>query len=386
MPPNEKSPQEKQQLGAAQCIVDLRADSFSQPTMEMRQAMFKAVVGDDVYNEDPTVNELERKAAELTGKEAALFVASGTMANLVSIMTHCERRRCEAIVGSLSHTYLFEQCGAAQLAGIQLSPIENKPDGTFCLKRFQNMIRGRDFHEAITTMAIVENTHNMCSGAVMPLEWLDEFTRICQEKNLKSHMDGARLFNAAAALGVPVARICRDFDSVAICLSKSLCAPVGSLVAGTKEFIDRARCVRKVLGGGMRQAGFMAAAGIVALDTIVPRLADDHRRMRRIAEAIDNLHSPYVKVDLATVQTNLCILHMGDVDRYPGEWLRDRLARVEPDELNDGIVDANGRPIIVRALTKHSSFLRFVTYHDVDDEQTEDAIKKIVYCIRKMKV
>lgn len=367
-----------------QRIVDLRSDTLSLPTSEMRQAMFDAEVGDDVYVEDPTVVELEHKLAKLTGKEAGLFVPSGTMANLIALMVHCNRRGCDVVVGHQSHVYLFEQGGAAQLAGVQLSPISNKSDGTFCLTEFAESFRGSDLHEVITTMAIVENTHNMCGGQVIPLDWLDQFTQICRDNNIVSHMDGARVFNAAEQLGVPVARVVRDFASVSICLSKSLCAPVGSVLVGSKAFIVAARRVRKVLGGGMRQVGVLAAAGIVAVDTVVPLLRDDHRRMKRIAEAIADLKSPLVVLDVNAVQTNICIMRMGDAERFPAAWLQQRLQRVEEHEVADGIVDANGLPIVLKTSSRNKHFLRIVNYHGITDEQVDLAIKKIVYCIKNM--
>lgn len=371
--------------GAAnQCVVDLRSDTLSHPTAEMRKAMYDAEVGDDVFVEDPTVIELERKCAELFGKEAGLFVPSGTMGNLIAIMVHCHRRGVEAIVGHLSHVYLFEQGGASQLAGVQISPIQNNVDGTFDLIEFQDQFRGGDLHEVTTTMAVVENTHNMCGGKVIPLEWLDEFTSICRQNNIIAHMDGARVFNAATHLGVPVSRIVRDFDSVSICLSKGLCAPVGSILIGTKAFITAARRTRKALGGGMRQVGVLAAAGIVALDTIVPRLGDDHCRLKRIASAVHNLNSPWVQLELDTVNTNICIMTMVDSKLYPADWLQKRLLTVEDGEVADGIVDNDGRPIILKISSRNKNFARIVMYNDIDDEQVDLAIKKIVYCIKKM--
>lgn len=373
-----------QQQKDAKRIVDLRSDTLSLPTAEMRQAMFDAELGDDVYVEDPTVIALERKCAELTGKEAGLFVPSGTMGNLIALMVHCSRRGSEVVVGHLSHVYLFEQGGASQLAGVQLSPIENKPDGTFCLTEFQECFRGSDLHEVITTMAVVENTHNMCGGKVIPLKWLDEFTRICRANNITPHMDGARVFNAAAQLGVPVARVVRDFASVSICLSKSLCAPVGSVLVGSKTFVAQARRTRKVLGGAMRQVGVLAAAGIVALDTIVPKLSEDHRRMKRIAQAISALQSPLVQLDVATVETNICIMRMGDAERFPADWLHQRLLQVDEQEVADEIVDKDGHPIIVKTSTRNKHFLRIVMYHGISDEQADLAIKKLSYCIKNM--
>jgi len=363
--------------------VDLRSDTVSHPTAEMRKAMCEAVVGDDVYNEDPTVFELECKTAKLFDKEAALFVPTGTMGNLIALMVHCGRRGAEAIVGHLSHVYLFEQGGASQVAGVQLSPIRNNPDGTFCLKKFQRYFRGVDYHEVITTMAVVENTHNMCGGKVIPLEWLDEFTRICAANQILCHMDGARIFSAATYLGVSLARIARGFDSVQFCLSKNLSAPVGSMLVGTKQFIVEARRMRKVLGGGMRQVGVLAAAGLVALDAVVPLLQDDHRRVKRIAQAIYDLASPLVQVDIASMQTNICILHMVDPEQLSASKLIQRLLIATKEEVAAGVVDNDGKPIILKICSRNESFARLVTYHGVTDEHVDLAIKKIVHCIKE---
>lgn len=367
-----------------QRIVDLRSDTISQPTAEMRQAMFEAKLGDDVYCEDPTVIELERKSAELLGKEAALFVPSGTMGNLIALMVHCGRRGTETIVGHLSHVYLFEQGGASQMAGVQLSPIHNEPDGTFSLTEFQEHFRGADLHEVVTTLAIVENTHNMCGGKVIPLEWLDEFTRICSEKNIKCHMDGARIMNASTYLGVPPSRIARNFDSVQFCLSKNLCAPVGSMLVGSKEFIAQARRTRKVLGGGMRQVGVLAAAGLLALDTVVPLLKKDHEQMKRVAQAIYDLESPWVQVDIASVQTNICILRMVDSKQYSADYLMERLLTVTDAEIAAGIVDNNGKAIVLKISSRNKNFARLVMYLGVTEELVDLAIKKITYCIKEL--
>lgn len=366
-----------------QCVVDLRSDTISLPTVEMRKAMCEAKVGDDVYGEDPTVIELERKSAELLGKEAALFVPTGTMGNLIALMVHCGRRGTEAIVGHLSHVYLFEQGGASQIAGVQISPIHNQPDGTFCLTEFQEHFRGSDYHEVITTMAMVENTHNMCGGKVIPLEWLDEFTRICAEKQILCHMDGARIFSAATHLGVSPARIARGFDSVQFCLSKNLSAPVGSMLVGSRKFITAARRTRKVLGGGMRQVGVLAAAGLVALDMVVPLLHEDHRRTKRIAKAIYDLDSPWVQVDIASVHTNICIMKMVDSNRISAEKLIARLLTVGEGEVEAGVVDNDGKPIILKIGSRNKNFARLVLYPGVTDEQVDLAIKKITYCIKE---
>lgn len=365
-------------------MIDLRSDTVSQPTAAMRSAIANAVVGDDVYGEDATISELEQKCAELFEKEAGLFVPSGTMGNLISIMVHCNRRGEEAIVGNLSHVFLYEQGSAASIGGVTLNPLKNESNGTFDLAEFESKIRGTDFHEPASRLAIVENTHNMCGGKAIPLDWLDEFVRICRQHKMATHMDGARVFHAAECLGVSVARIARDFDSLTFCLSKSLCAPVGSIIVGSKSFIAQARRVRKSLGGGMRQAGFLAAAGIVALDEIVPRLGDDHRHVKAIAKAVHEIHSPYVKVDIEEVHSNILLFQMTDPRKYPAGFLAERFKEVTEKEIADGILDAEGRGIVVKASSRDWSFMRIVLYNHINDDLTGLAIKKIEYAIREL--
>lgn len=365
-------------------IIDLRSDTVSQPTDRMRKAMAEAIVGDDVYGEDPTIIELETKCAKLFEKEAAIFVPSGTMGNLISTMVHCNHRGQEAIVGNLSHVFLYEQGGAATIAGVLLNPIQNKEDGTFCLEEMVSKFRGNDYHEPKTSLAIVENTHNMCGGKVIPLHWLDAFCSICKENNISTHMDGARVFHAAEYLKVPVARIARDFDSITFCLSKSLCAPVGSILVGTTAFIREARRIRKALGGGMRQAGILAAAGLVAIDDIVPNIGGDHIRLEKIGRAIEEIQSPYVTVDIANLQTNICIIKMTNVKKYPASILANRLVRIDENEVNNGVTDGNGNGIILKVSTRDWSFMRIVLYHHITDELVELAIKKLQYCIKEL--
>ncbi|XP_030370840.1 probable low-specificity L-threonine aldolase 2 [Scaptodrosophila lebanonensis] len=369
-------------------VVDLRSDTVSVPTPLMRERMSSAPVGDDVYGEDPTVNELERKAAQLLGKEAGLFVPSGTMGNLLAIMVHCHRRGTEAIVGDLSHTFLFEQGGAAHLAGIQLATIRNEIDGTFSLKEVQRKIRHEDCHEPITSLVVVENTHNMCGGKVLPLSWLDDLAALLRQPGIspapiRLHMDGARIFNAAAALGVSVERIARDMDSVCFCLSKGLSAPVGSMLVGSKAFISEAHRLRKALGGGMRQIGILAAAGLVALEEVVPLLGKDHERTRRLAQVVHDLQSPNVSVDLPTVQSNILLMHIKQPKLTSSEFAT-RLASVEPAELAAGVHGQSPEQgIVLKVSARDWSFSRAVFYHQVDDAQVELAIKKLCYVIKE---
>jgi len=363
-------------------VVDMRSDTLSQPTKEMRHAMATAEVGDDVFGEDPTVNELQRRFAKLFEKDAALFVPSGSMANLLSVMVHCSQRGTEAIVGDMSHIFLYEQGSAAHIGGVQLNTIPNEPDGTFCLNQFKRKIRGEDFHEPITALAAIENTHNMCGGKVIPIEFLDAFTKTCREHNIKCHMDGARIFNASDYLNVPVSRIVRDFDSIAVCLSKGLSAPVGSILLGSNSFIKQALRLRKAIGGAMRQVGILAAAGIVALDTIVPEIGVDHAKVRRIAEAIYNTKSPNITVDIENVQTNILMIQLVNEKISSSDFTK-RLSEVTEVELLNNITDKSGKGIVVQVSSRDCKFARLVIYRQITDEDVDLAIKKIEFCIEE---
>lgn len=269
-------------------IIDLRSDTVSKPTDAMRRAIAGAEVGDDVFGDDPTVNRLEAMAAETTGKEAALFVASGTMANLVAVMTHV-RPGDEILLGDQSHIFNYEVAGAARIAFAQPHALKNLPDGGLDLAEVEAAIRPPNIHTPRTTLLCIENTHNRCGGEAIPLTLMDELAALAHRHGLKVHLDGARLFNAQVALGVPAARIARDCDTVSFCLSKGLGCPVGSVLCGPAEFIQEARRNRKLLGGGMRQAGILAAAGIYALENNLERLAEDHANARRLAEGLSAL-------------------------------------------------------------------------------------------------
>ena len=283
-------------------IIDLRSDTLTQPTPAMRQAMADAEVGDDVYGEDPTIHRLEHMAARQLGKEAGLFVTSGTQGNLVSLLTHCGRGD-EAIMGDQSHTFRYEQGGCAALGGIMPHLIRNQLDGTMSLDEIRAAIRGEDIHAPCTRLVCIENTHNRCGGVPLTVEYTRQVADLAHEHGLRLHIDGARLFNAAVALGVDAQDLVHDADSVTICLSKGLGAPVGSVVCGSSEFIDGARRARKVLGGGMRQAGILAAAGIVALEQMVDRLADDHANAGALADGLAQL--PGVEVEPVPFRTNI---------------------------------------------------------------------------------
>jgi len=263
-------------------IVDLRSDTVTHPTDTMRHAMFTAAVGDDVFGEDPTVKRLETMAAQKMGKTAALFTASGTMSNLIAVLTHTQHGN-EIILGSEAHIFLNEVGGAAALGGLMMRTVTNDVDGRLPLVDIEIAVREKNIHYPETTLLCLENTQNRCGGAVLTPEYTDSVVQLAHSHDMKVHLDGARIFNAAVALGIPVVELVKEVDSVGFCLSKGLSAPVGSVLCGSKEYIERARKRRKMLGGGMRQAGVIAAAGIVALETMIERLAEDHANARKLA-------------------------------------------------------------------------------------------------------
>lgn len=280
-------------------IIDLRSDTVSQPTPSMKTAMAVAELGDDVFGEDPTVNSLEALAADLLGKEAAIYVSSGTQSNLLGLLAHCERGD-EYIVGSTAHTYKYEGGGAAVLGSIQPQPLDFQADGTLDLDAVEHAIKPDDFHFARTRLVCLENTQN---GKVLPLEYLKRARALTTSHGLGLHLDGARAFNAAVKLGVPVKTIADNFDTVSVCLSKGLGAPVGSVLCGPATLIGKARRWRKMLGGAMRQAGVIAAGGIVALKENVERLAEDHKNARHLADGLAKIGG--IESDPASVQTNM---------------------------------------------------------------------------------
>lgn len=305
--------------------VDLRSDTVTMPTPAMRQAMAQAEVGDDVYGEDPTVNRLQEIAADMLGKEAGLFVTSGTMGNLAAILAHCNRGD-EVILGTKAHTFLFEAGGISALGGVHSCQIPNQADGTLLLEDIQAAIRPDDPHDPITRLVTLENTQNRCGGVALSVDYTRRVGELAHQHGLALHLDGARLFNAAVALGVPARELAEPADSVTICLSKGLCAPVGSVLCGSDSFIRRAHRIRKQLGGGMRQAGVLAAAGIVALESMVERLAEDHARARRLAERLAQI--PGIVLDAGTPQTNMIFIGLADEVPLSAEQTAQRLAEL----------------------------------------------------------
>ena len=287
--------------------VDLRSDTVTRPTPAMRKAMAEAEVGDDVFGEDPTVNRLQEMAAKITGKEAALFVASGTMANLSCLLAHCGRGD-EMIVGDQSHIFFYEQGGSAAVGGIHPRLIPNQPDGTLAPEDIEAAIRADNVHFPRSRLIVLENTHNRCHGMPVDATYMAAIGDLVHHHNLKLHVDGARIFNAALALGVEASALLKQADSVSFCLSKGLAAPIGSLVCGSASFINRAHRARKMLGGGMRQAGVIAAAGIVALNEMIPRLAEDHANAQKLASGLAGIKGIHVESD--RVKTNIVYLQI----------------------------------------------------------------------------
>lgn len=289
--------------------VDLRSDTVTKPTPEMREAMAEAEVGDDVYRDDPTVNRLEALAAQMLGKEASLFVPSGTMGNLIALLVHCQRGD-EVIVGNQSHIYLNEAGGMAALGGIQPCPIQNQKDGTLRLEEIVASIRSEDVHHPITRLICLENTQNICGGVPLTPAYTREVGEVARRNGLLLHIDGARIFNAAVAQNVPIQDLVEPADSVMFCLSKGLAAPIGSMLVGTHKFIARARHIRKMLGGGMRQVGIVAAAGIISLEKMVNRLYDDHARAKNLADGLRQVKG--LVVDEGSPYSNMVYLNLAD--------------------------------------------------------------------------
>ncbi|MEK6667178.1 MAG: low-specificity L-threonine aldolase [candidate division NC10 bacterium] len=333
-------------------VVDLRSDTLTLPTPAMREAMAKAEVGDDVWEEDPTVQRLEALAAELTGKEAGLFVASGTMGNLVSVLSQT-RPGQEIILDLDSHIFNYEVASAAVIGGVQTRPIKTER-GFLSPAEVREAIRPANIHIPPTGLVCLENTHNRHGGTLSTPEEIRAVAEVAHAAGVPVHLDGARIFNAAVALGRPVRDFTTDVDSVTFCVSKGLAAPVGSLVCGRRDFIGRARRWRKMLGGGMRQVGVLAAAGLVALEQMVERLAEDHANAKRLGEGIARL--PGLRVDLARVQTNIVIFF---ADRSDGAAMLVR--------------ECAARKVKIHQIGPAS--IRCVTHKDVDREDIDRALQ-----------
>jgi len=290
-------------------MIDLRSDTVTLPTPAMREAMYRAELGDDVYGEDPTVNRLEEMSAERLGKEAALFVVSGTMGNLVSMLTHCGRGD-EIIMGDRAHSFVNEQGGISALGGVHVRTVPNLPNGMLDPVDVESAIRADDLHYPRTRLICLENTHNLCGGRVLSPAQMATIKEVAERHGLAVHLDGARIFNASVALGIPAKEIAAQADSVQFCFSKGLSAPVGSAICGSIDFVREARRNRKVVGGGMRQAGVIAAAAIVALEQMVDRLAEDHQNARVLAEGLDEIAG--LALDPESVESNLVFFGLAD--------------------------------------------------------------------------
>ena len=343
-------------------FVDLRSDTVTKPTPAMREAMANAELGDDVYGEDPTVNRLQEIAAEMMGKETGLFVASGTMGNLAGILAHCQRGD-EVIVGDKAHIFLYEAGGISVLGGVHSYQLTNQPDGSLALDDVAAAIRSDDSHEPVTRLICLENTHNRCGGTYQTPEYMNRVSEYAHQRGLFVHLDGARIFNSAAAQGISAKELAGPVDSVTFCLSKGLCAPVGSVLCGSKDFIRKAHRLRKMLGGGMRQAGILAAAGIVALETMTKRLLEDHIRARRLAEGLNQI--PGLVLESEYPATNMVFLSVKPEVNYEIK------AMVEKLKTNGILVDETGP----------RSF-RLVLHYWIDDggvDRTISAFKEVVH-------
>ncbi|XP_077980492.1 uncharacterized protein LOC144435752 [Glandiceps talaboti] len=354
-------------------VVDFRSDTLTVPGAEMRQAMAEAAVGDAVFGEDPTVNELERRAAEMLGKEAALYVPSGTMSNLIAVMCHCNQRGQEMLLGDKSHIFFYEQGGAAYLAGVHPRTLTNRADGTFDLDEVEDKIRQdeSDDHLPHTRLLCLENTHNKCGGRALPLSFMNEVRNLTRKYNVAVHLDGARVMNAAVALDVPATEITQYCDSISLCLSKGLGAPVGSLLASSQEVINRAKRFRKALGGGMRQVGILAAAGLMALDSGVKRLHIDHHNAKLLAQGIDGLNHPLLSVSVADTETNMVYLTVNDVTAETVVEMMNQVSESEVEVLGQGIQTK------MFPASKHS--IRMVVHQHITKEDVYLAVKKFEY-------
>ena len=335
-------------------IIDLRSDTLTNPTKAMRKAMSEAEVGDDVFSEDPTVNQLEKIAAERMGKEAAIFVPSGTMGNLISILSHCERGD-EVILGDQSHIFLNEVGGLSALGGIHPHIIKNEPDGTLDLKTIEQKIRTSDIHYPPTRLITLENTHNYCMGSPISPEYMRQVGNLAQKHNLKIHIDGARIFNAAIALKLDVKDLLCEADSVMFCLSKGLSAPVGSIVCGSKNFIHKTRKWRKMVGGGMRQSGHLAAAGIIALNNLTDRLKKDHSNAQKLAQGLARIKRIVLKPEL--IKTNIIFFSLEHSNIKPETFLEN--------------LEAQG----IKILMIHEGVFRIVLHREISETQVELVIK-----------
>jgi len=337
---------------------DFRSDTVTHPTKEMRAAMATAEVGDDVYREDPTVTRLEEKAAEMLGKEAGLLVSSGTMGNLVAVLAVCDRGD-EVIMGTDGHTFLHEAGGVSALGGVVIHTIPNQDDGSLALEDIKKAMRDPgDYHEPISKMVIIENTQNACGGKVLNVDYMNSIGKQAAELGLYYHVDGARIFNAAVALKIPAAELVKAADSITFCLSKGLCAPIGSVLCGDVQFIERSRRIRKILGGGMRQAGIIAAAGIVALDNMIERLEEDHIRAEQLAEGLAKISD--IELTKGSPNTNMIFFKL------------DPACGMDTSRL---IAEMKAHGVLINGTNEGE--IRLVTHNDIDDLAVERCVEAL---------
>lgn len=338
-------------------VIDLRSDTVTHPTPAMREAMANAVVGDDVYGDDPTVNQLEHDAAEMFGQEAGLFVTSGTQGNLTAFLTHCKRGD-EAIVGDKAHTFVYEQGGMSALGGIMPHTVPVQADGTLNLDDIENAIRGDNYHFPRSKLISIENTQGTVGGVPVSSEYTQKVANLAHKRGLKMHIDGARIFNAATAYNVSPQEIMGDADSMYFCLSKGLCAPVGSVLVGNAEFIKEARRVRKVLGGGMRQAGILAAAGLIALHEMSKRLQEDHDNAAYLAEAASAIDG----IRVLSQHTNFVML-----------WLEEN-AKIQPEAFTERLREYN---ILANPYPGFKRKFRFVMHYWITRQRVESILEAL---------
>lgn len=332
-------------------MIDLRSDTVTHPTQAMLDAMIKAKLGDDGWGDDPTLNLLQETAADLLGKESAVFVPSGTMGNLASVMAHCQRGD-EMIVGDQSHLYVYEYGSPSALGGISVRQVPVEEDGTLDINLIEDAIRPSLVRYPSTKLICLENTHNRCSGSVLTPGYTDLVADIAHRSGASLHIDGARIFNAAVYLGVPVKDLARSADSITFCFSKGLCCPVGSMICGSSEFVERARQIRNSLGGGMRQVGVLASAAMIGLNTMVDRLAEDHSNASRLASGLNQINGVFI--DPTRIQTNIVIFDL--VNRDVSEFLR------EIGKLG------------LLASHPHGSKVRMVTHYGITAEDIDEAL------------
>ena len=341
-------------------IIDLRSDTVTLPSIKMRDAIAKAHLGDDVFNEDPTVNELEKKAATIMGKDAAILVPSGTMGNLASILAHCDRGT-EIILGHKSHTFVYEAGGISSFGGIHSRQLFNDEVGLIDLNDIKLAIRDDNVHYPKTSAISLENTHNMCFGSPIEIDYISSVSEIAKENNLKLHVDGARIFNAAIALDVDIKELVNDVDSVTFCLSKGLSGPIGSIVCGSNKFIYNVRRHRKALGGGMRQAGIIAAAGVIALDNYKIQINEDHLNAQLLAEGISNIDGLYVKKEF--VKTNIIFFEL-------------KTDKITSNELVSKMLDKG-----IKFLETSPNRFRLVTHYGITKDDISKTLKEFQNCI-----